>query len=262
VSYLSGTYNGPSFSAYTTFVAANFGAQFTGNVFREAADRNRFLIAGSLLQVRNGGVSSTLSYDTEGSSSLAVTNAVAEKPTFYSDGVSVGVGTLAVTPGFVNGDTWRLFGVGASGWQRPTWMYVMYPGVLSPTEISLLHTYSQGLVTPRKQWPGGGLTTGNPKYVDNIQTARVTLVNETSGNLSNTEISIQSGTWALTETAAGRAITCVANGQLKKHLVGADTFTTKLFTQTGGVVLTKNAADFTLDATAGDTITALQLTAP
>jgi hypothetical protein len=139
---------------------------------------------------------------------------------------------------------------------------LVYPAALSGDEIADISVYCAGVITPRKQWPGGGLTTGDPKYVDNIQTARVSLANETSGNLSNTEIGIVSGTWKVTESAAGRTITCVANGQLKRYLVGASGFTTQKFEQTGGVVLTKNAADFTLDATAGDTITALVLTAP
>jgi hypothetical protein len=104
--------------------------------------------------------------------------------------------------------------------------------------------------------------TSDPIYVDNIQTARVSLANETAGQLSNTGMTIVSGTWAITESASGRAITCVVAGQLRGSAQGASAATTKLFTQTGGVVLTKNAADFTLDATAGDTVTALQLTAP
>lgn len=112
--------------------------------------------------------------------------------------------------------------------------------------------------------PGYTPRTGDPMFLDNIQTARVTLADQASGQLSNTGLEIVTGTWALTESAAGRAITCVVAGRLKpvSHLVGADTWTTRLFTETGGVTLTKNAADFTLDAVAGDTITALQLTAP
>jgi hypothetical protein len=110
----------------------------------------------------------------------------------------------------------------------------------------------------------GPTFSGEPKYLDNIQSARVTLANETSGKFSNTELDIVSGTWALKEDATTgiRYAECIVGGVLGRDLVDADTFTTQLFTQTGGVVLAKTGTGFTLTATAGDTITALQLTAP
>jgi hypothetical protein len=145
---------------------------------------------------------------------------------------------------------------------------LIYPGVLSVDEIAATHDYLVNRITPRLQWPPGGLDysgpqyTGEPTYVDNIQSARVSLANETSGQLSNTGLRIVSGTWSVDESAAGRKITCVADGKLRKPLPGADTYTTARFDKTGGVVLTKASDAIELDATAGDTISALVLTAP
>jgi hypothetical protein len=199
-----------------------------------------------------------------GSRSVALTLKDGEIPKVYVDGVLDGPMTATLSLGSGSADLniggyWQAL---EYSWDNPLDGVIGYSAELSADEVGKLDAYCNGLITPRKQWPGGGLTTGDPKYVDNIQSARVSLVNETSGNLSNTEIGIVSGTWKITESAAGRTITCVANGQLKRYLVGASGFTTQKFEQTGGVVLTKNAADFTLDATAGDTITALVLTAP
>ncbi len=183
----------------------------------------------------------------------------------YVNGASVGALSVANT---VTPTTDNIF-IGEVGFDLA--MVLWYPSALSAPEISDLHDYAQARITPRKQWPGAGMAypgatfTGEPKWVDNIQTARVTLVNETSGILSNTGLEIVTGTWALTESAVGiRQITNVVAGRLKPvgNLAGADTFDTKLFTETGGVVITKNTDGFTLDAEAGDTITALELTAP
>ncbi len=99
-------------------------------------------------------------------------------------------------------------------------------------------------------------------FLDNIQTARVTLANETSGHMSNTTPKIVSGTFALREDATGRYYYCVGAGKLRQHLLGADGFDTKLFTETGGATLTKDATGFDLDFGTGDIVRAVQLTAP
>lgn len=56
--------------------------------------------------------------------------------------------------------------------------------------------------------------TGDPLYRDNIQTARVSLANETAGQLSNTGYTIQSGTWKVEEDSGGRYIVSVVGGYL------------------------------------------------
>jgi len=141
-----------------------------------------------------------------------------------------------------------------------------YPAVLTPTEIASLHTWAIAKFTPRKQWPGGGVTVPSgvvsPEFADNIQAARVTLANVTSGWLSNTGWHVNSGTWAVTEDATGRWITCVAAGQIEHQLTGASGFTTALFGQEGGATLTKNAQNIQIDAAAGgERIWAVQLVA-
>ena len=143
-----------------------------------------------------------------------------------------------------------------------------YDVVLTPAEILSLHTWSQKQFTPRKQWPGGGLdiptltgTAGDPMFLDNFQTARTTLVNETSGVLSNTSLTINTGTWALAEDAIGKYILCVGNGQLQYNLQGASGFTTESFEETGAATLTLNANNFQVDAVAGDIIRSIRIVA-
>ncbi len=113
-------------------------------------------------------------------------------------------------------------------------------------------------------WTGYTPATGDLMWRANTQSARVSLATETSGRLSNTDFEIITGSYALTESAAGRTITCVTDGRLQplSNIVGADGWDTSVFEETGGITLTKNAANFTVDMTAGDTFTALELTAP
>lgn len=62
-------------------------------------------------------------------------------------------------------------------------------------------------------------TDGDPLYVDNIQTARVSLADETAGQLSNTGYTIQSGKWKVQEdTSTGeRYIECISAGIISRR---------------------------------------------
>ena len=183
---------------------------------------------------------------------------------FYVDGSSVGTGG-AVTPD-TNADALDIVGATATAPISECQLMAMYGEPLSSTEVSDLHNWAVSRFTPSKQWPGGGLSfpgglsTGDPVFVDSIQTARVTLADETSGLLSNTEFSINSGTWAIAEDADGKYVSCVANGQLEYGLIGASGYTTDLF-DADGAALTKNANNIQIDATAGDIIRAVRLVA-
>jgi hypothetical protein len=254
---------------FTIFVAGDFIEHLAGKYILDVAGQTYLATFSGVTRLFTGGTLSGIATTIDGNKSLAVSSsATSAKPKFYLDGVYIGEFATAVSAS-IPSSTVSLFGrAGRNSYEQDTSVFLIYPSVLSAPEVLTLHTWSQTLITPRKQWPGaglqyaGGVSTGDPIYVDSIQTARVSLANETAGQLSNTGMTIVSGTWAITESAAGRAITCVVAGQLRGSAQGASAATTKLFTQTGGVVLTKNAADFTLDATAGDTVTALQLTAP
>ncbi len=107
---------------------------------------------------------------------------------------------------------------------------MIYPGVLPAPEIAALHAYSQSLITPRRQWPGSGLrypgrgdpytpATGDPLFLDNIQTARVSVRDETDGRLSNTTYQIKSGSHRLQEdaTAGERYIECIVAGAISRR---------------------------------------------
>jgi len=204
-----------------------------------------------------------------GARSLAVTMpATTGKPEFWTDGQSDGLGNLDVTITWPS-STINLLGVsGTNALESPAGALIIYPGVLFAEEIEATHDYLTDRITPRLQWPAQGLDysgpefTGEPKYVDNIQSARVSLADKTSGQLSNTGLRIQSGTWRIAEDSSGRYVHCIADGTLYKPLVGANNYITKIFSETGGVSLTKNATNFTLTGTAGDRIHALVLTAP
>ncbi len=68
-------------------------------------------------------------------------------------------------------------------------------------------------------WTGYTPRTGDPLFLDNIQTARVTLADQTSGRLSNTPYQIESGSWALKEdvTTGERYIECVVAGIIARR---------------------------------------------
>jgi len=163
---------------------------------------------------------------------------------------------------------WRFLGTGSgTGVKSPVHCICVYDGVLTDTEIQSLHDWSQSRFTPRKQWPGGGLSipsasgqTWEPKFLDSIQASRITLANVTGGQLSNSGANVETGTWALSEDDTGKYYDCVGNGQLTHPLIGADGFTTDAFVEEGTATLTKTTTHLEIDATAGDKIRALRIT--
>lgn len=203
-----------------------------------------------------------------GARSVGVTFADGAVPRFFVDGVGVDgvsaltilptdddytVGGLAYNSNFYLGDNVRLAAV--------------YPARLSDAEMLWLHTSTDGLITPRLQWPGaglhypGGVQSGDATYVDNISSARVTINDVTAGQVSNTGLFVQSGTWRLGETG-GRHIECVSSGQIVASVIGASSANTRTFDYTGTATLTKTASQIQIDATTGAKITAVQLEAP
>lgn len=217
----------------------------------------------------DGSVASVCTANTVGAKTLAVTaGATPAKPQFYVDRSSCGPGSVDVT-GSAASAQWRLLGfAGNNGHQSPCQAVIAWPAVLTADQVYAAYDWAEALITPRKGWPAQGLDyagatfIGEPTYVDNIQSARVSLADETAGRLSNTGLSILLGTWRVVEDSSGRKISCVADGKLRRKLTGADTYTTARFDSTGGVVLTKAAGYIELTATVGDTISALVLTAP
>ncbi len=231
----------------TYFTAANPGPPAPDQFFLyRAGDLAIYAIATHL--VLDDGIGRTLaSPDLFTSSSIAVTSMPGDPAIGYLDGVSIGnftaTSSVNTTPG-----PWLLSGMGgATGLRGPTQLVLLYPGVLTPAEISDLHLWSQSRITPRKQWPGGGLDiptlTGTARehvFIDNIQTARVTLADQTSGKLSNTPYQIESGTWALNEdaTTGERYIECVVAGIISRRNVEAyGTWEFGLYKSGGGSIV-------------------------
>jgi hypothetical protein len=108
-------------------------------------------------------------------------------------------------------------------------MAVLFPDKLTAGEWSSLHEYSQAVITPRKQWPGAGLQypgrppaqAGDPLFLDNIQSARISLTSETAGTLSNTTYEIASGSFRVSEDSTGKYIECIASGILHRRNIAA-----------------------------------------
>ncbi len=190
----------------------------------------RFYMTATALILTTGGGFSSINLGLTRFRSAAVTaTAALAKPSFYINGGAIGLGHAAVALA-IGENPWNVAGFTNNAWTNPFSGLLFYPAILTPSEISDLHIWSQSRITPRKQWPGGGLrypdrgdpytpATGDPLFLDNIQTARVTLANQTSGKLSNTPYTIESGTWALNEDAATgeRYIQCVASGLISRR---------------------------------------------
>jgi hypothetical protein len=207
----------------------------------------------------NGTTFSTRAMSVIGARSVGFSLESGQKPEYFRNGVTQGLGNNAVTIESTDG----VFNFGGpSGSIGPMSGLAVWNDALTAADFALLQAWSDALVTPRLQWPGGGMVTGVPKYKDNIQTARVSVANEASGQLSNTGMTIETGTWKVSEDSTGRYYDCVGAGKLKRHLVGADGFDTKAFSESGGATLTKNAADIEIDAGAGDKIRAVELVSP
>jgi len=157
-------------------------------------------------------------------------------------------------------------GMAWTGTNSPLWQPVTVVGTAGNTALTL-RSQVAGVGSCEfdniKVWdnpPGYTPETGDPMFIDNIQSARVTLADETSGKLSNTDFLINSGTWALAEDATGKYLSCVGNGQLEYGLIGANGFTTDMFVATGAT-LAKNATNFQINAVAGDIVRAVRFTA-
>ncbi|MEE9367166.1 MAG: hypothetical protein V3W44_10795 [Dehalococcoidales bacterium] len=220
---------------------------------------------GTNLVLYDGTNASALVVPIVGETSLAACWTGGELPQFYLSGAAAGAGALVVNTAGTN-QALTVFGEGANACEIPSSFVVAWDAPLTTAEIADVHTWGEERFTPRKQWPGGGLdiptrlgTNFYPAFMDNIQTARVTTANETTGKLSNTNFVINTGTWAITEDALGRYVSCVVGGQLQYNLLGADTTTTSMFTGTGTAALTKNPTNFQVDMLAGETFWALQL---
>jgi hypothetical protein len=215
---------------------------------------------GSNLVLFDGVRSSSLTVDITAHTSIGVSWVGGAAPTFYLSGSSAGAGSQIVV---TVGTDQALAILNGSG---PADIQCTFAGVwstqLSAAEFAALDAYGNAAITPRLQWPGAGLTTGVPAYQDNIQTARLSLANETSGQLSNTGMGINTGTWKLSTDATGRHYECVSAGQLERRLLGADAMTTDSFVEVGSATLTKNPTNIQIDAIAGDKIREVILSNP
>jgi hypothetical protein len=109
--------------------------------------------------------------------------------------------------------------------------------------------------------PPYALLAGELAWRDAIETARVSLKDWTAGELGMSGLTITSGTWRITEDAAGRAAECIADGQVRARVLGADTMATKSLETQGTVTLTKTTTGPQLDATAGAKIRLVELAA-
>ncbi len=186
--------------------------------------------AGNIAVWDGAGVSS-FAHDMTRAKSLAVTMSNGAVPAFSVDGAFVGNGgvPVVVTANDAPLDIGALY-VG-NPWINPLHGVLIYTDILTPSEISDLHDWSQRRFTPRKRWPGGGLdiptltgTAREPVHLDSIQTSRVSLVaSETSGKLSNTGYDIESGGFIVAEDAATgeRYIKCVTAGIISRRNIEA-----------------------------------------
>ena len=186
---------------------------------------------GEILTLADGaGVTATLA-GLANADSFAVSLVSGATGTAYINGASPVAfsGTSTITANDAPTTILNYF-TGAWQWTNPTKLLLWYSRALSAAENLLLNNWSVKLFTPRKQWPGGGLDIPTlltepemPMFLDNIQSARVTLANQTSGKLSNTPYTIESGTWALSEdaTTGERYIECVAGGVISRRNIDA-----------------------------------------
>jgi hypothetical protein len=259
----------------TLFLAADFGSQVNNEtlLFNNVLTTSYYWTT-TQMRIRTGPAIRTLATTAiPGSSSIAYCAPYGGTPTGYLDGLPIGAFSGAITMDH-NDPTWRVLGGagGPTGIHSKSSLMLLYPAALSAPEIAELHAYSQARITPRKQWPGGGLrypgrgdpytpATGDLMFGDNFQTAQVALEDQASGRFSNTTFDIASGIFSHREDAIGRYAYCVSAGTLRQRVIGADGFDTKLFIATGATI-TKDATGFDLDFSPGDIVRAVQLTAP
>jgi hypothetical protein len=252
----------------TIFLSGDFRAMETEYMLRSVDGAGiYFYTLANTFVFHSGAVDSVQGHSIIGNTSIAVTaTAAASKPLFYADGAYVGDGNVNTSVAVPSSNWYALGATASTGCKSPVSCIMMFPSVLTETEILSLHNWCGSRFSLRKQWPGGGLDQPSdaivsPVFLDNIQTARVTLANETSGKLSNTDFSINSGTWAVAEDDDGKYLSCVGAGQLEYGLIGASGYTTDAFVETGGATLTKNATNFQIDAGNGDIVRAVRLSA-
>jgi hypothetical protein len=244
------------------FISQRDGAATAGYDFFAQSESVFFLYDGVTSSVF------ALSKDWTGTGSIAVTASNGATPVAYLDGAfnafgSADLSSLDYLGPVYLGNQWT----GDAQLHGAIETALIYPAVLSAAEISALHDWSQSVGTPHRQWPGaglhlpGGVLSGDPYYVDSIQYARVTLASVTAGSLSNTGLTVQTGTWAVGEDGTGRYLECVADGQITESVIGASGADTAEFAYTGTASLTKTATEIQIDATAGAKIRAVRLTA-
>lgn len=189
------------------------------------------------------------------------------KPSFYKNGNFIGLGSVN-TSMQVSSCNWRIWGSSATPTPHVCSGFIIYPGIIPASEMPQLHDWCMQTKTPRKQWPGfvslpgrPPLQTGDPVYVDNISSARVSLKDETAGTLSNTTFTIESGTWRQKEDANERFIECLSTGKITDQVLGASSAVTKKFEYTGTASITKTNNQIQIDASAGARIKAVELAA-
>ena len=243
-------------AAASVFLSSRHGfKQASQNHVRRGSTANlQFNTTASQLTLYGGGVASNNVFSYGGAKTLAATvDAGPAIPEFYANGVSVGPGSVPITLGIAAADYWLL----SSSFVptlTPLDMVLIYPASLPVDEVAELDDYSQSVGTPRKQWPGGGADypgrppaqDGDPLYLDNIQTARVSLVDETSGQLSNTGYTIRSGTWRVKEdaTTGERYIECITSGVLSRRSLQAyGTWRFKILSASGTASLIQFVSD-------------------
>jgi len=206
----------------------------TQTLVDRAVGNYRLQLLSDRIRLTAGGVNSDLvTAGFVGAKSINVSLTAGGVPEFFADHVSLGVGDTAVTPA-TGTDDLNMLGDGASPLLSACEAVVAYAAPLTVADLTLLDAYMDARITPRKQWPGGGLrypdrgdpytpALGDPMFLDNIRTARVTLADQTSGRLSNTPYQIESGTWALKEdaTTGERYIECVVGGTISRRNVEA-----------------------------------------
>jgi hypothetical protein len=168
---------------------------------------------------------------------------------------------------FINGQLQTLSGTNPGSWfaetnprqniyfsslKRSTAEFQPFSGVFLSSEFRET-PYSVAEVKARyEDWAN------RPIYLLDLGGSAVGLYPVASGYLAGWRI--ESGTWRIAEDSTGKHLLCVTSGQIKTPLITANAYTTKTFTTSGTVTLTKNANDLQIDGTAGAKIYNLVIT--
>jgi|GEM_PF-5920013 hypothetical protein len=97
-------------------------------------------------------------------------------------------------------------------------------------------------------------------YVEDFLFTPPTTVNVTSGTIPYTEFKVNSGSFKISETSAGRTLECVSDGVVEIVLPNANKYTTHTYTSTGTATLAKTATGFTITMTTGAKVSSIKLT--